>query len=50
MKTLEIISLLFAIFFIVLMIGSVLFLSGLMFIGSVCCVFVSLVAMEKAHK
>ena len=48
MKTLEIISLIFAILFIVLMIASVLFYSVAMIVGSIGCMAISLVAMDKA--
>ena len=47
MKTLEIISLVFAILFVVLMIASVLFYSVTMIVRSVVCMAISMVAMDK---
>ena len=48
MKAFTIISLVFAILFVVLMVASVLFCSVLMIVGSIGCMFVSMLAMAKA--
>ena len=50
MKTLEIISLLFAVLFVVLMIASVMFYSVPLVMCSVGCMFVSIVTLEAAYK
>ena len=48
MKAFTIISLVFAILFVVLMVASVLFCSVLMIVGSIGCMAISMFAMAKA--
>ena len=50
MKTLEIISILFVVLFVVLMVASVLFYSIPLVMCSVGCMFLSMVFLEVAHK